>query len=114
MKTSDAVIYLDPDTVVLNSIEKLWSHFQKFDDKHMIAMSLLDDIAEGNNYRNSVTFSIFGKLGINNGVMLMNLTRMRRFNFAAKIMKTWERWKKFIKHGDQDLTNILLHDHPGV
>ena len=54
-----------------------------------------------------------GKTGMNSGVMLMNLTRMRAFGWTEKILEAYHKHKLSITWGDQDLLNIVFHDHPG-
>ncbi len=54
----------------------------------------------------------YGKLGLNSGVMLMNLTRMREFEFVKKIYPLYNEYKNAIPWGDQCLLNILFHFHP--
>jgi UDP-xylose:glucoside alpha-1,3-xylosyltransferase len=55
----------------------------------------------------------YGKLGLNSGVMLMNLTRMRQFEFTDKLKPIYETYKYNITWGDQCLLNILFHYYPG-
>ncbi len=54
----------------------------------------------------------YGELGLNSGVMLMNLTRMREFGFVQKIFPLYNEYKDAIPWGDQCLLNILFHFHP--
>ena len=51
--------------------------------------------------------------GVNSGVMLMNLTRMRDVNWVDKMEKYYEEYKMRITWGDQDLVNVFFHFHPG-
>lgn len=55
----------------------------------------------------------FGNNGVNSGVMLMNLTRMRTSEWTEKILKAYHEYKLSITWGDQDLLNIFFHDNPG-
>ena len=52
--------------------------------------------------------------GINSGVLLMNLTRMRDFLFVDKIVRIYEQYKRLIKFFDQDLLNIIGYYNPGI
>lgn len=79
----------------------------------MVGVTLFDDATEGMNYSHDAKFPVFGELGISNGIMLMNLTRMRQFSFVQKIVKIHDQWKNSINYGDRDLLNILFHDYPG-
>lgn len=64
-----------------------------------------------------MTFSIvnntFVLKGVNSGVMLMNLTRMRAFQWESHLAPIYEKYKQKITWGDQDILNILFHYHPG-
>ena len=51
--------------------------------------------------------------GVNSGVMLMNLTRMRAFKWQDYIIPFYQEYKLKITWGDQDLINIIFHFHPG-
>ena len=55
----------------------------------------------------------FAILGVNSGVMLMNLTRMREVNFVDKMMAYYKEYHLRITWGDQDLVNIYFHFSPG-
>ncbi|KAH6941345.1 hypothetical protein HPB50_016680 [Hyalomma asiaticum] len=50
--------------------------------------------------------------GINSGVMLMNLTRMRQFGWEERLGPLLQRYSRDISWGDQDLLNILFSAHP--
>lgn len=45
--------------------------------------------------------------------MLMNLTRMREFNWIDKLEPILEKYRTQLTWGDQDIINIIFHDHPG-
>lgn len=52
-------------------------------------------------------------LGVNSGVMLMNLTRMRAFDWQSHLAPTYEKYKLEIVWGDQDIINIIFHFNLG-
>lgn len=52
-------------------------------------------------------------LGVNSGVMLMNLTRMRKFGWQTYLQPIFNQYKLNIVWGDQDIINIIFHYHPG-
>lgn len=54
----------------------------------------------------------YGEFGINSGVMLMNLTRMRKIKFEEKIPVIYEVFKSQLAWGDQDILNIYFHQFP--
>ncbi|CAG7733882.1 unnamed protein product, partial [Allacma fusca] len=54
----------------------------------------------------------YGARGLNSGVLLMNLTWMRRMDFSNEMRLIYVGYKKRIKLADQDLLNIYFHFHP--
>lgn len=50
--------------------------------------------------------------GVNSGVMLMNLTRMRTFHWGEYVASVYHRWRTQLTWGDQDIINIIFHFHP--
>ncbi|CAC5401320.1 GXYLT [Mytilus coruscus] len=54
----------------------------------------------------------YGELGVNSGVMLMNLTRIRKSTWLDSMMKYYKEYKLKITWGDQDLINIYFHFNP--
>lgn len=55
----------------------------------------------------------FVRSGVNSGVMLMNLTRMRKFKWVDYVVPIYKEYKLKITWGDQDIINIIFHYHPG-
>ena len=55
----------------------------------------------------------YGRLGVNSGVMLMNLTRMRNINWNSDVYPIYKEYKTKITWGDQDILNIMFHYRPG-
>lgn len=51
-------------------------------------------------------------LGVNSGVMLMNLTRMREFHWEDYVIPVYKEFKLKITWGDQDIINIIFHYYP--
>jgi lipopolysaccharide biosynthesis glycosyltransferase len=74
LPTVDAGIYLDSDVLLLDNIINLWSFFSKFNSAQVMALSAVE-FSYGRNYE----IPHFGPpgVGLNAGVILMNLTRMR-------------------------------------
>lgn len=117
LRTSDTVIYLDSDSISLNSIESLWRLFKEFNATQMIGLTQLEDSEDLNKktkYRLSTPFPTFGELRVSNSVMLMNLTRMKQFNFVEKIINIRNKWKPDDSYEDQDVLNILFHNQQGL
>ena len=53
-------------------------------------------------------------LGLNAGIMMMNLTQMREFNFQNRAMAAQVLYDGKIALADQDIVNIIFHGFPGL
>ena len=60
-----------------------------------------------------IAFKPFNCTGVNAGVMLMNLTRMRQFRFQKRAMAAQVLYDEKISLADQDIVNIIFHTFPG-
>ncbi|XP_053614084.1 glucoside xylosyltransferase 2-like [Plodia interpunctella] len=107
----DAMIYVDTDTLFLGPIEDLWSYFSKFNSYQLTAMVLEVENPNASWYPRFAKHPFYGKTGLNSGVMLMNLTRMREFEWVSYLTPIMMKWKLNIPWGDQDIINIIFHYH---
>ncbi|XP_030035726.2 glucoside xylosyltransferase 1 isoform X2 [Manduca sexta] len=107
----DSMIYVDTDTLFLGPVEELWHHFSLFNNSQMSGMALEDDNPNISWYPRFAKHPFYGKYGLNSGVMLMNLTRMRNFGWVDYVTPIMLRWKLNIPWGDQDIINIIFHYH---
>ncbi|XP_045502972.1 glucoside xylosyltransferase 1 [Colias croceus] len=107
----DAMIYVDTDTLFLAPAEELWDSFSKFNHTQISAMALEDDNPNVSWYPRFAKHPFYGKYGLNSGVMLMNLTRMREFGWVDYVTPIMLKWKLYIPWGDQDIINIIFHYH---
>ncbi|CAG9789339.1 unnamed protein product [Diatraea saccharalis] len=107
----DSMIYVDTDTLFLGPVDELWSFFLKFNSSHISAMALEDDNPNVSWYPRFAKHPFYGKYGLNSGVMLMNLTRMRDFGWVDYVTPIMLKWKLYIPWGDQDIINIIFHYH---
>jgi UDP-xylose:glucoside alpha-1,3-xylosyltransferase len=59
---------------------------------------------------------IIGEYGANDGVLLMNLTRMREYDWVSKVVEIHNLYSKDQKeyYFDQGLINILLNKNSGI
>jgi UDP-xylose:glucoside alpha-1,3-xylosyltransferase len=62
-------------------------------------------------YNRFARHPFYGALGINSGVMLMNLTRLRDLQWEDTILAIYKEYKLQLVWGDQDLINILFNFH---
>ncbi|XP_068619089.1 glucoside xylosyltransferase 1 [Battus philenor] len=107
----DAMIYVDTDTLFLKPVDELWNIFTKFNTSQISAMAPEDDNPNVSWYPRFAKHPFYGKFGLNSGVMLMNLTRMRTFGWVDYITPIMLKWKLYIPWGDQDIINIIFHYH---
>ncbi|XP_037555529.2 glucoside xylosyltransferase 1 [Dermacentor silvarum] len=108
----DAVIYTDADVLFLSPIERLWQHFASMNSSHLAALAPESEDIASNWYRNFAMHPFYQPLGVNSGVMLMNLTRMRQFGWEERMGPLLQKYGGNMSFGDQDLLNILFSAHP--
>lgn len=113
LKDIDSVLYIDTDALFLSPVDSLWSHFAQFNATQMVGLAAEHLDASAGWYNRYAKHPYYGELGVNSGVMLMNLTRLRDFRWEQSILPLFEQYKDKIVWGDQDLINILFHEHPG-
>ena len=104
-ETLDKVLYLDPDTLVINKLDSLWKT-KLLEEKfyaaasHAIAGYLTDDI---NKFRFNTDHSYF-----NTGVILMDLIKARKVVDVDEIIKTVNESKDIeLILPDQDIFNAM-------
>lgn len=90
---------------MLSDVNELWRIFRKFDGEQIFACANQTDVRIRRNwYQNSsVRFPFYGLSNLNSGVLLMNLTRMREFNFVEKISLIFDQYKDTLVLVDQDI-----------
>ncbi|XP_014679864.1 PREDICTED: glucoside xylosyltransferase 1-like isoform X1 [Priapulus caudatus] len=108
----DAILYVDTDTLFLRPIDDLWNFFNLMNSSQMAALTQEQEDAGIGWYNRFARHPYYGKLGVNSGVMLMNLTQMRQFGWTRKITQYYFKYRHNITWGDQDLINILFSFYP--
>ncbi|CAG9759993.1 unnamed protein product [Ceutorhynchus assimilis] len=109
----DSLLYMDTDTLFLTPVESIWEYFNKFNRSQMAALAPEHEDSNIGWYNRFAKHPYYGKLGVNSGVMLMNLTRMRAFKWTEYVVPIYRKFKLHITWGDQDIINIIFHYHPG-
>lgn len=105
----DSVLYVDTDTLFLTSPLQIWEHFSKMNEMHMAALAPEHEDQSTGWYNRFARHPYYGNLGVNSGVMLMNLTRMRQFGWEKYVVPIYQEYKSKIVWGDQDIINIVFH-----
>ncbi|MCL4136350.1 UNVERIFIED_CONTAM: hypothetical protein GTU68_024432 [Idotea baltica] len=108
----DSVIYLDTDMIFMRPPEDLWNHFYQFDSHQLCGM------APNLNHYDSpkIKFPYYGSTGLNAGLWMMNLTRMRNFpgGWINTCMNIYEKYREFRYFNliDQDVANVIFSQSP--
>ena len=106
------MIYLDIDNLIFSPLEDLWHIFNEFNASQIVAMApnCLDDKCMYNK-KSRVPYP--GLYGINSGIILMNLTRMREFKFVEKALEYIDKFGHHFRAFDQEALNTMFHFHEG-
>ncbi|XP_071955139.1 glucoside xylosyltransferase 1-like [Antedon mediterranea] len=112
LKDVDSLLYVDTDILFIQPLDAIWSFFKEFNATQIAALTPEHEIKNIGWYNRFARHPYYGMTGLNSGVMLMNLTRMRAFGWTQKIVPIYREYKMKITWGDQDLINILFHFHP--
>ncbi|KAK2842513.1 hypothetical protein Q5P01_012713 [Channa striata] len=123
LKEVDSLLYVDTDILFLQSVENIWALLSQFNSTHLAAMAPEHEEPRIGWYNRFARHPFYGKTGINSGVMLMNMTRLRNKYFKndmTAVELQWEeilmpllqKYKLNITWGDQDLLNIIFHHNP--
>ncbi|TNN73710.1 Glucoside xylosyltransferase 1 [Liparis tanakae] len=123
LKDVDSVVYVDSDILFLQPVDRLWAFLSRFNSSQLAAMAPEHEEPRIAWYNRFARHPFYGKTGINSGVMLMNMTRMRNMYFQNDMTSVGLRWEELlmpllqkyklnITWGDQDLLNIIFHHNP--
>lgn len=107
----DSLLYVDTDTLFLGPVQDVWNHFEKMNSSQIAALAPEHEDPNTGWYNRFARHPYYGKLGVNSGVMLMNLTRMRAFQWTSYVIPIYKEYKLKITWGDQDIINIIFHFH---
>ncbi|XP_036376008.1 glucoside xylosyltransferase 1-like [Megalops cyprinoides] len=123
LREVDSLLYVDTDILFLRPVEDMWAFLSRFNSSQMAAMAPEHEDPRIAWYSRFARHPYYGKTGINSGVMLMNMTRIRQKLFKndmTPVALKWEdllmpllqKYKLNITWGDQDLLNIIFHHNP--
>nr|CAD7420206.1 unnamed protein product [Timema poppensis] len=110
----DSLLYVDTDTLFLGPLEDVWHHFELMNSSQIAALTPEHEDPNTGWYNRFARHPYYGKLGVNSGVMLMNLTRMRLFSWTDYVVPIYKEYKLTMTWGDQDIINIIFHFHPEI
>ncbi len=109
----DSVIYVDTDILLLRPPEDLWQFFAQFNQTQLAGLAPEAEVDAIGWYNRFAQHPYYGRLGVNSGIMLMNLTRMREANWNKDVYPISQKYRFDITWGDQDILNIMFHFKPG-
>ncbi|XP_060592203.1 glucoside xylosyltransferase 1-like [Ruditapes philippinarum] len=108
----DALIYVDTDVLFLSPVDEIWAYFHKFNSTQLAALANEHEDKAIGWYNRFARHPYYGVTGVNSGVMLMNLTRLRASSWLHSMSNYYKEYKLKITWGDQDLINIYFHYYP--
>ncbi|KAH9502133.1 Glucoside xylosyltransferase 2, partial [Dermatophagoides farinae] len=109
----DSVIYIDTDVLVFTSVHEIWSFFDRMNQTQMAAATYESEDFSSNWYHRFARHPYYPPYGLNSGVMLMNLTRMRQFGWLERLQPILNEYRSRIVWGDQDIINIIFSMNVG-
>ncbi|KAG8510540.1 Glucoside xylosyltransferase 2, partial [Galemys pyrenaicus] len=123
LKDVDSLLYVDTDVLFLRPVDDIWKFLRQFNSTQLAAMAPEHEIPKIGWYSRFARHPFYGSAGVNSGVMLMNLTRIRSTHFKNSMISTglawkdmlyplYQKYKNAITWGDQDLLNIIFYFNP--
>lgn len=81
LKDVDSLLYVDTDVLFLRPVDDIWKLLRQFNATQLAAMAPEHEIPKIGWYSRFARHPFYGSAGVNSGVMLMNLTRIRNAQF---------------------------------
>ncbi|XP_076128213.1 glucoside xylosyltransferase 1 isoform X1 [Alosa pseudoharengus] len=123
LKHVDSLLYVDTDILFLQPVDEIWNFLSEFNSSQLAGMAPEHEEPRIGWYNRFARHPYYGKTGVNSGVMLMNMSRIRAKHFKNDmtsvpllwgeiLMPLLQKYKLNITWGDQDLLNIIFHHNP--
>ena len=107
----DKGLYIDIDTIVAKPLKELWNTDISKYYAAVVESNWLEILEkENNNYRQILGFDT-DDLYFNGGVLLFNMSALRRDNISAKLFKTRQELGDKAKSVNQCTLNVVLRKH---
>lgn len=87
LKDVDSLLYVDTDVLFLRPMDDVWSLLKTFNGTQLAAMAPEHEVPKIGWYSRFARHPFYGVTGVNSGVMLMNLTRIRSTMFKVSFKK---------------------------
>ena len=99
----DKILYIDCDTLILNSLEKLWNINMKNIPIAGVVDTVQNYVATSVGMKNNSSY-------INSGVMLINLDYWRKNDIEKEIMNFFNQYSGKVPHHDQGVVNGIFEN----
>ncbi|CRL07554.1 CLUMA_CG020519, isoform A [Clunio marinus] len=106
------ILYLDSDTLFLSPPQEIFDYLRHFNSSQIAAMTPESEHKNVAWYPRFSSHPFYGECGVNSGVMLMDLTKMRSLKWEQEMLRLYEKYRLNLVFGDQDLINIYFSQHP--
>ncbi|XP_076359688.1 glucoside xylosyltransferase 2-like isoform X2 [Tachypleus tridentatus] len=110
----DAVVLADTDVLFLRPVTEFYNHIRRFRPENVMGLAIESPAPRTGWYpSHRINIPIYKDQGLNGGVWLMNLTRLRQFRFERRIHAVYEKYKeRDLFYGDQDIVSIFFSYYP--
>ncbi|XP_013417546.1 glucoside xylosyltransferase 1-like [Lingula anatina] len=112
----DHVVHVDTDMIFLHDIKTLHDKgFAEMNNSHVTTMSQCGPRDRQNTWYNKDVYTrmpFYPPVGLQAGIMWMNLTRMRRIGFQQLWRESYEKYNAELYLYDQDILNALFATKP--
>lgn len=105
----DKLIYVDSDTLFLSSPSEIYEQFNKFNSSQFAGLIQEAESPNTGWYTRFARHPFPKPFGVNSGVMLMDLKKMREVMWEKTLMPIYDKYNLRIVFGDQDILNIYFH-----
>ncbi|KAL7986188.1 hypothetical protein Chor_011354 [Crotalus horridus] len=113
LKDVDSLLYVDTDVLFLRPIDDIWGFLRTFNATQLAAMAPEHEIPKIGWYSRFARHPYYGTTGVNSGVMLMNLTRIRNTQFKWNYRPDHCMYGSNCKGAEEEGISIL-HGNRGV
>ncbi|KAL7643760.1 UNVERIFIED_CONTAM: hypothetical protein RMT77_005766 [Armadillidium vulgare] len=110
LPSEDSVVHLDTDILFLKPPEEMLKEFSQFDSVQISGLSPCLYLYDNSHH----DIPHYGKTGLNAGVWMMNLTRMKNFpgGWTNECINIVNEYKTHLRYADQDIANIIFSKNP--
>jgi UDP-xylose:glucoside alpha-1,3-xylosyltransferase len=112
----ERIIYVDVDIIFLSQPLNLWLHFEHF-NAEQVAGCVSEAVSPRLDwYPRFAKHPFYGPSGLNSGVMLLDLQRLRqsKVSWESAINLILNKWERLLTWGDQDIINIFFSEHENM